>query len=121
MGSTGRITAGELLNGELSENSEVSENSYAFMHNICGTSANWNKAKLDLCAMFRTLGPPTFFITLSADDMNWFDLKCVLAKCDGKSLSDNQVKELSTSECRRLLSSYPVIVAQHFSHRFRHL
>ena len=28
LGSTGRITAGELLNGELSENLELSENSY---------------------------------------------------------------------------------------------
>ena len=41
--------------------------------------------------------------------MNWFDLMCVLAKCDEESLSDR----------RRLLSSYPVIVAQHFSHRFQ--
>ena len=42
--------------------------------------------------MFITLGPPTFFITLSADDMNWLDLMCVLAKCDGKILSDDEVK-----------------------------
>ena len=39
---------------------------------------------------------------------------CVIAKCDGKSLSDNEVKDH-----RRLLSSYPVIVAQHFSHCFQ--
>ena len=51
--------------------------------------------------MLRMLGPPTFFITLSADNMNWFDLMFVLAKCDGKSLTDNEVKELSTSEYRR--------------------
>ena len=43
-GSTRCITAGELLNGELSENPE---NSYAFMRNIRGSSAYWNKAKLD--------------------------------------------------------------------------
>ena len=113
MGSTGRITAGELLNGELSENPELSENLYAFMRNVRGTSAYWNKAKL---AIFRMLGPPTFFITLSADNMNWFDLMYVLAKCDGKSLSGNEVKELSTSERRRLLG---MIVAQHFSHHFQ--
>ena len=33
--------------------------------------------------------------------MNWFDLMCVLAKCDGKNISDDEVKELSTSERRR--------------------
>ena len=35
---------------------------------------------MDLLAMFRTLGPPTFFIMLTADDMNWPDLLYVLAK-----------------------------------------
>ena len=71
----------------------------------------WQRAKLDLFAMFRTLGPPTYFITLSADDMNWFDLMCVLSKRDGMSLDDDQVKELSPGERSRLLCSYPVIVA----------
>uniref|UniRef100_A0A1X7UY94 Helitron helicase-like domain-containing protein n=1 Tax=Amphimedon queenslandica TaxID=400682 RepID=A0A1X7UY94_AMPQE len=50
------------------------------MRNICGSSAYWNKAKLDLFSMFRMLGPPTFFITLSVDDMNLINLMCVLAK-----------------------------------------
>uniref|UniRef100_A0A1X7VSP4 Uncharacterized protein n=1 Tax=Amphimedon queenslandica TaxID=400682 RepID=A0A1X7VSP4_AMPQE len=111
LGSTVRITAGELLKGDLSENPELSENSYAFMQNIRGSSAYWNRATLDLFAMFRMLGPRTFFITLSADNKNCFDLMCVLAICDGKNLSDDEVKELSTSERRRLLSRYPVIVA----------
>ena len=78
MNSAGHITAGELLNGDLCENPELSENSYAihmqFMRNVRGTSAYLNKAKLHLFAMFRMLGPPSFFITLSADDMKWFDL-----------------------------------------------
>uniref|UniRef100_A0A1X7TKF8 Helitron helicase-like domain-containing protein n=1 Tax=Amphimedon queenslandica TaxID=400682 RepID=A0A1X7TKF8_AMPQE len=71
------------------------------MRNIRGSSAYRNKAKLDLFVIFRMQGPPTFFITLSADDMYWFDLMCVLAKCDGKNLSDDEVKELSTSECSK--------------------
>ena len=107
-----------MLNDDLSENPELSDNCYAFMRNIRGTAAYWQRAKLDLFAMFRTLGPPTYFITLSADDMNWFDLMCVLSKRDGMSLNDDQVRELSPGERSRLLCSYPVIVAQHFSHRF---
>ena len=117
-GCDGRLTAGQLLNDDLSENPELSDNCYAFMRNIRGTAAYWQRAKLDLFAMFRKLGPPTYFITLSADDMNWFDLMCVLSNCDGMSLDDDQVKELSPGERSRLLCSYPVIVAQHFSHRF---
>ena len=49
-------------------------------NNMRGTIAYWQRAKLDLLAMFRTLGSPTFFITLTADDMNWPDLLYVLAK-----------------------------------------
>ena len=44
------------------------------MHNMRGTIAYWQRAKIDLLAMFRTLGSLTFFITLTADDMNWPDL-----------------------------------------------
>ena len=40
------------------------------MRNIRGTAAYWQLAKLDLFAMFRTLGPPSYFIILSADNMN---------------------------------------------------
>ena len=60
--NTGRdcgLTAGQLLNDDLSENPEQSDNCYAFMRNIKGTAAYWQRAKLDLFAMFRTLGPPT--------------------------------------------------------------
>ena len=57
-----RLTAGQLR--EVSDNPELSENCYAFLHNMRGTIAYWQRAKLDLFAMFRTLGPPTFFITL---------------------------------------------------------
>ena len=50
--------------------------------------------------------------------MNWFDVMCVLSKCDGMNINDDQVRELSPHERSRLLRSYPVSVAQHFSHRF---
>ena len=112
------LTAGELLREDLNENPEIKENCYAFMRNIRGTAAYWQRAKLDLFAMFRTLGPPSYFITLSADDMNWPDLMYVLAKRDGQNLTDEQVLEMTKSERVRLLCAYPVIVAQHFNLRF---
>ena len=46
--------------------------------------------------MLRTLGPPTFFITLTADDMNWPDLLYVLAKQAGMDISTEDVESLST-------------------------
>ena len=48
--------------------------------------------------MFRTLGPPTFFITLSADDMNWPDLLAILAKQAGMEVTEETIAQLSTEQ-----------------------
>ena len=71
------LTAGDVR--DLSNNPELSNSSYGFMHIMRGTIAYLQRAKLDLLAMFRTLGLPTYCITLTADDMNWPDLLYVLA------------------------------------------
>ena len=52
--------------------------------------------KHDLLAMFRTLGPPAFFITLTADDMNWPDLLYVLAKRAGMDITVEDVDNLNS-------------------------
>ena len=93
-----RLTAGQLR--EVSDNPELSENCYAFLHNMRGSSAYWQRAKLDLFAMFRTLGPPTFFITLSADYMNWPDLLTILAKQAGMEVTEETIAQLSTEQKR---------------------
>ena len=76
------------------------------------------KGKLDFLAMFRTLGPPTFFIILTADDMNWPDLLYVLAKRAGMDISKEEVDSMSSEQKRELLCSDPVTTARHFSQRF---
>ena len=73
-----QLTAGALR--DISNNPELSDSCFGFMYTMRGTIAYWQRTKLDLLSMFRTLGPPTFFITLTADDMNWPDLLYVLAK-----------------------------------------
>ena len=45
-----------------------------FMKNIRGTPAYWKDQLLDLLARINTLGPPTFFLTLTANDMHWPEL-----------------------------------------------
>ena len=92
---------------------------YGFMHNMRGTIAYWQRAKMDLLAMFRTLGPPAFFITLTADDMNWPDLLYVLAKRAGMDISVEYVDSMSSEQKHELLCSDPVTTARHFSQRFQ--
>ena len=44
------------------------QNSYMFTKHIRGTAAYWKSALVRLLAMVKTLGPPTFFVTLSCND-----------------------------------------------------
>ena len=53
------LTAGQ-LRGRLDDNPHLRENCYSFMRDIRGTQAYWNSVKIQLYAMFRTLGPPRF-------------------------------------------------------------
>ena len=112
------LTAGELKDG-ISENPQLSESCFAFMHNLRGTAAYWQRCKLEVFAMIRTLGPPTWFITLSADDLNWPDMLVLLANEAGMPhVSLANVHTLTAIERRKLVAGNPVTVARHFSHRF---
>ena len=72
-----QLTAGAVR--DMSNNPELSDPYFGFMHTMRGTIAYWQRTKLDLLSMFRALDPPTFFITLTAVDMSWPDLLYVLA------------------------------------------
>ena len=102
-------------------NPDVKENCYSFMRDIRGSQAYWQAAKIQLFAMLRTLGPPTLFITFSADDHNWNDLLVVLAKCTGREITEEEVSRMSTTEKRTPMTSNPVITARHFARRFQSL
>ena len=80
-----QLTASDLR--DLSNNPKLSYSSFGLMDNMRGTIVYWQKAKLDLLATFRTLGPPTFFNTLTTDDMNWPDFLYELAKRTGMDIS----------------------------------
>ena len=71
--------------------------------------------------MFRTLGPPAFFIMPTAHDMNWADLLYVLAKQAGMDITVEDVDNLSSEQKRELLCSDPITTARHFSQRFQSL
>ena len=64
---------GNLRNQNISniEPSELREHSFMFMKNIRGTVAYWADILNDLLATVKCLGPPTLFVTLSADDNHW--------------------------------------------------
>lgn len=73
------LTAGDIK--RFSENPDFVENSYMFMKTIRGTAAYWKNNLLNLLAILKTLGPPSVFMTLSADDMHWPELIMTLKNC----------------------------------------
>lgn len=62
-------------------NEDLIENSYMFMKQIKGTTVYWKNTLHNLLTMFKTLGHPSIFLTLSANDMHWPDLFMTLKGC----------------------------------------
>ena len=92
------------------------DNSFVFMKNIRGTEASWHAVKSELFALFRCLGPPTLFVTLSANDMHWDSLFTTVLATLG---SNKQAQDLTDQEKRTLVIENPVVVARFFSRRWQ--
>ena len=105
---------------------------HVYMKCLRGYSSYWNTAKSDLLAMIRHLGSPSWFITLSANDLNWPDLikdllysKHLFENNEDKNIpfifNLSDVSKMTYKEKAQLLHDYPVIAARHFDRRFRKL
>lgn len=108
--STGLLTTSDVNN--ISSNPDLLQNSYMFMKFMKGTAAYWKNNLLNLLAMFKYLGPPSLFVTLSANDMHWSDLIMSLDCCSYE-------KACNMTNCLQLVKNDPVLTALHFQRRFR--
>jgi hypothetical protein len=108
-GSVQPVTAKDVQTA--SQNPDILQNSYMFMKHIRGTVAYFRNALYDLMAMLRTLGPPTLFMTLSADDLHWPELGMTL---ENLSYRDAANKHSFMSSMR----TDPLLAATHFERRF---
>jgi len=106
---------GTLTAGSLSQSCDVSrikENSFMFMKKIRGTIAYWTDVLYNLLATVKSLGPPTLFLTLSADDCNWPELKMLLTNIS----YEEAFKTSSTGEDMR---RDPLFSSLHFERRWK--
>lgn len=67
--------------------------------------------------MINAKGPMTWFLTLSANDMNWDDLMSVLCKQEGLPFSKDHISALPRKEKSKLMIANPVTTARHFCRR----
>ena len=111
------LTAGQ-VRADVRSNPDLPEKYYSYMRNIRGTPAYWNTGKLDLLAMIKKYGPPTFFITFSANDMYWDDLLTVICMLHNLPHTPEDLSIMPKSFRVKLMNKNPIITARHFNHRY---
>ena len=112
------VTAAEIRSDVNKLKGLVCQNqAYLFLRNIPGTPPYWQKFMYEVIAMVKQLGIPTWFMTLSCADLRWPELFQIIARTQGKNLTDDQVKNMSYNERCSMLNLNPVVVAKHFQHR----
>ncbi|XP_047025515.1 uncharacterized protein LOC124634135 [Helicoverpa zea] len=65
--------------------------------------------------MVRTLGPPTWFMTFSCNDLNWPDMTKALLIAEGRDV--NEAESLTFPERLQLVQKHPVVVSRQFTVR----
>ena len=105
------LHAGMLKNPQQLQNLFKKDRAYTFLKNIRGSPPYWQKMFYELLAMIRTLGIPTWFLTLSAADMKWPEVIESIAKQYGTIYTEQEVLELPWRLKSMWLRSNPVTPA----------
>ena len=114
-------TAGQLRDAESIDKLIKFDDGYRVLKDLRGSPPYWEKAKHDLYAVIRQLGPAQLFVTLSAAETRWTHLLKILSEIvDGTVLTDEQIDSMTWSHKCRLISSDPVTCARHFDFCVKH-
>ena len=80
------------------------DESFKFLTALRGSPLYFEKAKKDLFAMIRQLGPATLFCSFSSAETQWIHLLRILGQLvDHKSYSDNEIENLNWDDRCRLI------------------
>ena len=111
------LTAGAIKNVEVLHQMIRKDDAYRFLKNVRGSPAYFQRVMYDVLGMIRQLGLPTWFLTLSAADMQWPDVIQTIARQYGTTFTDEQVAAMSFDEKSKWLRQNPVTAARHFQYR----
>ena len=113
-----KITAGQLWNPDVLE-LERNEQAYKFLKNVRGSPAYWQDDLYDALAMLWTLSIPTWFLMLSAADLNQPEMIQAVAVQFGKKLSWKNVLKMSIADRSRHLHQNPRLGCECFNTELR--
>ena len=111
------IDAGTLKNPHHLQNLLKRYKAYTFLKKIRGSPTYWQQMFYELLAMIRTLGIPTWFLTLSAADMKWPEVIQAIAMQHGTIYTEDEVLALLWQMKSMWLRTNPVTAARMFQYR----
>ena len=118
-GKNRSLTAGQLKQKGILERLVHLDEGFKFLRALRGSPPYFEKAKKDIFAMIRQLGPATLFCSFSSAETQWTHLLRILGKLvDNREYSDNKLENLNWEEKCRLIQSDPVTCARHFDYQF---
>ena len=112
-----RVTAGLLRQSKNLNAMMRNDSAIKFLKNVRGSPAYWQRVLYDVMAMVRQLGIPTWFLTLSAADMQWPEIIQSIARQYGKNFTDEDVAVMSWDEKCNWLRKNSVTAARQFQYR----
>ena len=98
------------------------DDAYRVLSNDRTSPVYWSLKKRELMAMIRTLGIPTFFLTLSAAETRWPELIVILVRVlEKREISREEADQISWEHKCNLIRKDPVTCARYFDRRLREL
>ncbi len=117
-----KITKANISNVDYRNELISHDSGYKQLSNDRFSPSFWQDKYRELLAMIRTLGPPTFFFTISAAETKWSELLCILYKLRYKcEITEENALKLSFQQKCSLLREDATVCAQYFQHKFAEL
>ena len=119
----GRQLRGQSMNAGMLRNSAViqdlihHEQAYKFMKNIRGSPAYWQHQLFEVLAMIRSLGIPTWFLTLSAADLHWPQMIQAVMRQYGEVASKDDIAQMDWQTKSNKLMANPATGCRMFQYR----
>ena len=117
-GNSRSINAGQLKQHGALDTLIRHDEGYKFLNALRGSPPYFEKAKKDLFAMIRQLGPATLFCSFSSAETQWVHLLRILGQLvDNTTYTDEQIENFNWEDRCRLIQSDPVTCARHFDYQ----
>ena len=117
-GNSRTLNAAQLKQEGAIENLIHHDEEFQFFKALRGSPPYFEKAKKDLFAMIRQLGPASLFCSFSSAETQWIHLLRILCGLlDHKQYTDTDLENMNWNEKCRLIQSDPVTCARHFDYQ----